>query len=212
MKPNGFHRLHALRMENDAHRYQMDEERPRFERIAGRHENGTAPRAVTAHQLFQTPPPIVSQMLTLARLRGGERILEPSSGLGRILDGLAGTNPGAVVAVEIAPQLTAELYAQNRPGVQILQRDFLNLDPADFPLFDRVVMNPPFTMRSDLRHINHALTFLRPGGILVALCLDTHHRERALRPLADEWHKLDAGSFRQEGTGVPVVMLKITQQ
>jgi SAM-dependent methyltransferase len=203
-----FHRLHALRQENDAHRYTMDAQRSRFERIANRHANGTAPRAVVAHQLFQTPPALVQRRLSLADLAPGLRVLEPSAGLGRILDGL---HEVQTVAVEISPTITAELYRQEREGVRILQRDFLALDPAELPLFDRVVMNPPFTMRADIRHISHALTFLRPGGVLVALAMDTPQREAALRPIAEEWHHIEPGTFRAEGTGVGCVLMKIRQ-
>lgn len=199
-------------MENQAHRFAMDEQRPRFERIAQRHDNGTAPRAVTAYQLFQTPAALVARMVQLAEILPGMRTLEPSAGLGRLVYGLtAVAGIGPIVAVEIAPQLTRELYIQGHPGVEILQRDFLAMDPGHFPLFDRVVMNPPFHMRADIRHINHALTFLRPGGVLVALALDTPQREEALRPIAEEWHHVEAGTFAQEGTRVPCVLMKIRQ-
>jgi predicted RNA methylase len=205
-----FNRLHGLRMENDEAGYRMDEMRPRFQALAQRHETGTAPRAVTAFQLFQTPPAIAAQLVAMIgreRLTGA--VLEPSAGLGRILDAIRPSVPVATVAVEVAPQIAAELYRQQREGVKLVQRDFLATTPAELGLFDAVVMNPPFHMRADIRHIEHARRFLKPGGRLAAICLDTHHREKALKPIASQWIKLDAGAFKNEGTNVATVMLTI---
>lgn len=207
MNAKDFNRLHALRMENDAAGYAMQEIKPRFDRMAGRHENGSAPRAVSSFNLFQTPKELAGRLVALVGDLDGKRVLEPSAGLGRLLDCLP-LNCQAV-AVEIAPQVAGELYKQNRPNVQILQRDFLTVEPFDAGLFDAVIMNPPFHMRADIRHIQHALTFLKKGGILAALCLDTPHRERALKPAAATWEKLDAGTFAKEGTRVPTVLLTI---
>lgn len=209
MKPsNGFHRLHALRMENDAAGYRMDDLRPRFERLANRDTNGTATRAVSAYQLFQTPPDLAARMVEAANFGPDVRLLEPSAGLGRLLDAVE-LLAAEVVAVEVAAACTAELYRQEREGVTILQRNFLDTTPAELGTFDAVLMNPPFHLRDDVRHILHARTFLRPGGTLCALCLDTHHREAALRPLAATWEKIPAGIFRSEGTKVATVLLTI---
>lgn len=205
MKPPDLSRLHNLRMENDAAGYAMEEMRPRFAALATRHEDGTAPQAIAAHQLFQTPAGLAAMIAAL--LPPSERILEPSAGLGRILDALPPCRE--VVAVELAPQCAEALYKQDRAGVTIRQGDFLAMTPATLGTFDAVAMNPPFTMRADIRHIRHALTFLRSGGTLAALCFDTPSREAALRPLCETWQKIPAGTFRAEGTEVPTVLLTI---
>lgn len=205
-----FHRLHTLRMENDAAKYAQEEMRGRFARLASRHEDGTAPRAVTAFNLFQTPPDLAARMAQLLEPAPGMKILEPSAGLGRLIDAIAAFNP-EVTAVEIAPQCARELYEQNRPRLRLKQADFLNLLRIDGQPFDGAIMNPPFHMRADIRHILHALTFLRPGGRLVALAMDTPHREEALKPLADVWEKIPAGAFKSEGTKIAAVMMRITK-
>lgn len=209
MNADAFNRLHTLRMENDAAGYAMEEQADRFARMAGRHENGTAPRAVVAPQLFQTPPEIARMVAEAAQISAGARILEPSAGLGRLLDALQPFHPGEVMAVEMSPACTAELYLQNRPGVTIKQRDFLTVQPADTGLFDRIVMNPPFTMRADIKHIQHARQFLKPGGILSAICFDTPHRETALQAIAASWVRLPANAFAKEGTRVNTILLTI---
>jgi len=134
-------------MENDAAGYAMEEMRPRFDRIAGRHGNGTAPVAVSAYQLFQTPVPIATHLAELLDLKSMPRpfrMLEPSAGLGRLLDALLPYDPAMVQAVEIATPLCAELYRQDRAKVNLHQRDFLTMTPGDTGFFDAVIMNPPF--------------------------------------------------------------------
>lgn len=215
-----FHRLHALRMQNDAKRQEMDAMAPRFERLRDRHTNGAAPRAVSAYQLFQTPATLAARMVELAEPAPGLSWLEPSAGLGRILRPILTTAPAEVHAVEIDTELSGELFREF-PTVTLSQRDFLELPPAregnaglivkhtPRPFYSRIVMNPPFHMRSDVRHVLHALKFLTSPGVLVGICLAGRHREEALRPLADHWEPIPAGAFRAEGTNVETVLFRI---
>lgn len=198
-------------MENDAARYAQEEMRGRFTRLESRHEEGTAPRAVTAFNLFQTPPDLAARMADLLEVEAKHTVLEPSAGLGRLIDAVKPYKPALVIAVEIAPQCASELYRQDRDGVRLRQADFLKQLRIENQPFDRVIMNPPFHMRSDIRHIQHALSFLRPGGVLVALAMDTHHREAALRPLSDHWEKIPAGAFKSEGTKIAAVLMRIVK-
>lgn len=209
MKNHAFNRLHDLREANDDHAALMDALRPRFDRMAQRHENGTAPRAVSAFQLFQTPQPVAAQLVAALELHRNKNVLEPSAGLGVLLDEIAKTGCWDVTAVEMAPECAGELYKQERPEVKIKQRDFLQCTPAELGLFDAVAMNPPFHMRADIRHIKHALTFLKPGGKLAALCFNTKHREAELRPLASSWEVLPAGTFGKAGTNIETVLLTL---
>lgn len=202
-----FNRLHELRMENDSVRYSMDDMRPRFERMRGRHENGSAPRAVSVHQLFQTPLEIAGRVVELADVRPGMRVLEPSAGLGRLVVPAMSCNPDSLVAIDVNTECVRALFEMDLDRVTILQRDFLGVSVGDIGLFDRVVMNPPFTMKSDIAHIQHARRFLKSDGRLVAICMDGHRREEELGPLCDHWEKLPSGSFKREGTNVPTVLL-----
>lgn len=217
MKPPDLSRLHALRMNNDAHRYEMQDNATRFATLAKRE----APRIVTAWQLFQTPADLAARMVELAEPSPHLHWLEPSAGLGRILRPIMATDPATVTACEIAPQCAAELYREF-PDTALIQRDFLDVRPPregnccilkDIPnrppFFNRIVMNPPFHMRADVRHILHAVQFLATGGVLVALAMATHHRETALRELCDHWEKLDGGTFASAGTRVETYLMRI---
>lgn len=221
MNPIDLSRLHALRMACGERGERMAAMRPRFEALRTRHEDGTAPRAVAAWQLFQTPPTLAARMVELANPAPGLSWLEPSAGLGRILTPIMATRPAAVHAVEIAADCARELF-QQFPEVTLSQRDFLAIDhPREggaglivkhTPLayYDRVVMNPPFHMRADIAHVLHARGFLHRGGVLVGLCMATHHRETALRDLCDHWEEVPAGTFRQSGTDVPCYLFRMT--
>jgi 16S rRNA G1207 methylase RsmC len=92
-------------------------------------------------------------------------------------------------------------------ATNLLQRDFLEVAPAG--TFDAVIMNPPFKMGRDIKHIMHALKFLTPGGLLISLCYDGSRQNKQLRPLCDRWNVLPSGTFKSEGTGASVVLLTI---
>jgi phospholipid N-methyltransferase len=205
-------KLARLRLARSAELLELAGERmaaqaPRFAKLASRHENGTAPQAVSSHQLFPTPPEIAWRMVSMAGIQPGHRVLEPSAGTGRLLVRMP--VDADVTAVEISPELQAVIY-QDFPGVKLKAGDFLARTCADLGgPFDRIVMNPPFTRGSDVRHILHARTLLARDGHLVALCYDGVEQNKRLRPIAKSWEVLPAGSFRSEGTGAGVVLLTL---
>ncbi|QHS60838.1 DNA methyltransferase family protein [Chitinophaga agri] len=117
---------------------------------------------------FPTPRPLVERMITIGELQANHYILDPSAGKGDILDVVRDKFNGeglSYYAVEINKDLTAILRDK---GYGVKESDFLQLKPAS-PLFDRILMNPPFENGKDADHVIHALTFLKPGGRLVAI-------------------------------------------
>ena len=206
-KGDALARLKAVCERNELARERMDEQRERFDRIAGRHENGTAPVAVSSFNLFPTPPAIAARMVELADIQPDDKVLEPSAGTGRILDALPAYCD--VVAVEISADIQPHLYARY-PRALLKCGDFLTRSVSDLGgPFDRVVMNPPFSRGEDVKHIRHAASMLKTGGLLVALCFDGVKQNKYLKPIATTWQQLEAGSFRSEGTGAGVVLLTI---
>jgi|GEM_PF-6547300 len=69
-----------------------------------------------------------------------------------------------------------------------------------------------FFAYADIKHITHALTFLKPGGRLVALCANGPRQYAALQPLADQWTPLPAGSFKSQGTNVNVTLAVFSRE
>jgi 16S rRNA G1207 methylase RsmC len=70
-------------------------------------------------------------------------------------------------------------------------------------------MNPPFANGQDIKHIEHALTLLKPGGRLVAICANGPRQQERLLPMATKWKELPAGSFSDSGTEVNAAILVI---
>ena len=168
-------------------------------------------KVIVTPQLFPTPPEIATKMVELAEIEDGQRILEPSAGTGNLIRAMGyAENYGKneVVAVEINYQLGQVLRLFE--DLEVHQTDFLTCN-GDYGTFDRVIMNPPFENGLDIKHINHALTFLRPGGRLVALCANGPRQRAAFMGMADYWEDLPEGSFKDQGTGVNVALMVINK-
>jgi predicted RNA methylase len=160
----------------------------------------------------------LAQIVVMAgKVRPGMRVLEPSAGQGAIA--LAAKDAGAeVLAIEIQERNCAVLREK---GFQFAcaTSDFLTINPkAPGMQFDAVLMNPPFAKRADVAHVLHALQFVKPGGILVAIMSAgiQFRREattRALRQIIDdqdgEIRALPPDSFKTAGTGVNTCLVTI---
>ncbi|MEM6852817.1 MAG: hypothetical protein AAF593_00225 [Planctomycetota bacterium] len=195
-------RLLHLRDQNDAAAETMRAERHRFHAI----RQGEPTRAVSSFNLFQTPQSIALAMAhTLAEhLPPSGRWLEPSAGLGRLVDAGMAVGLASPVMVESSTDCAAELYRSNYGG-RLLVRDFLQCSVADLGgRFDGVMMNPPFRRGTDIKHTLHALELLKPGGVLVGLCYAGTRQGEHLRPLCDAWEQLPPDSFKTEGTRASV--------
>jgi 16S rRNA G1207 methylase RsmC len=144
-------------------------------------------------------------MVELAEIEDGHRVLEPSAGTGNILRAINSIEADAeTVAVEINNQLFHTLLSLGMADVW--NGDFLQQN-GNLGKFDRILMNPPFANADDIKHIKHAITFLKPGGRLVAICAGGSRQEAQLMPICDSWEKLPEGTFKESGTGVNTVLL-----
>ena len=183
-----------------------------------------APKTTLAknYGFFPTPDAAVSELLGRADLyRRDEEdprltVLEPSAGTGNLARPMV--KGGAIVdCVEIHPERTIELAAE---GIyrRVMRGDFLHLRPDPENLYDRVVMNPPFDRERDIDHVMHALKFLKPDGLLVAIMsAGTEFRETRkstafrehIAKLNGDFRDLPAGSFSSVGTHCNTVILKV---
>jgi hypothetical protein len=99
---------------------------------------------------FPTPPEIIDRMLRLARIDSSHRVLDPSAGAGDLC--LAVRKLGAVVECF---EINSDLHqALTLLGFQPLDRDFLFATPR--PMYDRVLMNPPFSGDAYIDHVRAA--------------------------------------------------------
>lgn len=116
---------------------------------------------------FPTPRDLAAEVVELADIRAGHRVLEPSAGKGDLAAAVRAAAPSAdLVTVELQYEL-AELLRDK--GFTVAARDFLAETPASLGTFDRIVANPPFEDLGDIDHVRHMWSFLRPGGRIVSI-------------------------------------------
>jgi hypothetical protein len=164
---------------------------------------------VSAPQLFPTPAAVADEAVALACIPRGGRVLEPSAGTGAILDAIQRAHGGnvACTAVEINGQLGGRLVQRAATELTVIPGDFLECTVDQLGRFDAVIMNPPFANGIDVKHIEHALNFVLPGGVLVGICANGPRQEAAFRARASHWRPLPAGTF--DGTNVRAVLFVI---
>jgi len=166
---------------------------------------------------FPTPDEVVGAMICWACIRPGDKVLEPSAGKGNIVRAVSRLCK-SVTAVEIDHQHIADLKKIAGPLDEIIEGDFLQIEPK--PIFDRVVMNPPFADLTAPRHILHALKFLKPkGGRLVSICPASIEFRKTklfneLRSFVEDHDgdilPLKEGSFHESGTDVRTCIIGVS--
>lgn len=157
---------------------------------------------------FPTPSAVVNRLLELAKIEPGMNVLEPSAGRGSIALELSKVAAG-VDCVEIdSSNLAALSSAQSYRYIEI--GDFLAITPK--PIYDRVVMNPPFGKNAAPAHVLHALKFLKRGGRLVSVMpssvtFRTDALNKTIRSEAVGIDPLPDNSFAESGTNVNTVIV-----
>lgn len=151
-----------------------------------------------AHQFYPTPERLARIAVDLAEIGDGDRVLEPSAGMGGLADLLP---KDWTQCVEISPLHCKVLESK---GHRVECADFLAL-PANGRQVDRVVMNPPFSDGRWQAHTEHAASMLAPGGRLVAILPASAKTSGILADFDRQWHGPFDGEFA--GTSVSVVIL-----
>lgn len=182
-----------------------------------------------APQLFPTPTDLARRMVHLAKVSPSSRVLEPSAGTGRLIDAVTTEfwnemhiGPKYLTAVELSTVLCSRLYMKRMQltgatdeNFPIVQGDFLAQN-GNLGKFDVILMNPPFADGADIKHIEHAMKFLNPGGRLVAICADGPRQNDRLRPMVEAfgglWEPLPEGTFSEQGTNVRTVLISLTNE
>lgn len=187
----------------------------------------------TNFDFFPTPLPLAREVVRLAQLKPGMRVLEPSAGdgalckvmigelIGESVDG-SDCDPWDIFTYEIRDDLRQKLHdSTSVHPVDGEVHDFMAAKEYELPAFvpyDRIVMNPPFSKRQDVDHITEALRYLKPDGLLVAIMAAgiecrTDRKTAALRAVIAERGgsiiRNPEGSFKPSGTNVNTVTVTI---
>ncbi|MEL6107766.1 MAG: ArdC-like ssDNA-binding domain-containing protein [Planctomycetota bacterium] len=117
---------------------------------------------------FPTPSPLAARMVELAKVADGCEVLEPSAGMGHIAEAIVdditrrSLTGSTLITIERDRELCEWLEEEGHPTHCA---DILDVSGQ----VDRVVMNPPYEKRQDIKHVRHCFEMLKPGGRLVAL-------------------------------------------
>jgi type I restriction-modification system DNA methylase subunit len=158
---------------------------------------------------FETPEPIVRQLIDLAEIDPFHAVLEPSAGLGAIARCL----PGDSMLCEL-DQKRRNVLIKEFPGSVSACHDFLAMEMK----WDRIVANPPFGgAQRDVDHVRHMWDCLNLGGIVVSVMASgitfrDNRKTTELRELIEENGEiipLPERSFRESGTDVNTVIVRM---
>jgi hypothetical protein len=151
-------------------------------------------------QAFYTPMAVADIVAELADVRG-KYVLEPQAGGGALADACMKCGAKNVYCIEIDPIEADRLRTKT---FYTLTADFLSIETET--LYDRVVMNPPFTKGADIKHVNHARRFLKPHGRLIAILPDKEYTKIGPYKVLK---RLPAGAFRESGTMIATQVIQI---
>jgi predicted RNA methylase len=163
---------------------------------------------------FPTPPAIVQRLMEIAGVRAGMKVLEPEAGRGDIA--FACVDAGAIVDCYELMQSNFEFLVSSGRFNSVQHMDFLEAAPE--PVVDRIVMNPPFLKQADIRHVLHALRFLKPNGLLISVMSAgvtfrdnklTQDFRDLIRRRGGDIEALPEGAFKSSGTLVNTIIATI---
>lgn len=155
-------------------------------------------------QFYRTPTAVIERVLNNVHIKPGSLVLEPSCGDGAILDELVKRGMKAA-GIEVDAGRAQQSRAK---GHSVMIGNFLSVEPN--PVYDAVVMNPPFVGKHYVKHVEHALKFLKDGGQLITILPASAWYEHKL--LKGRWQDLPIASFRESGTNVSTGYLVIRKQ
>lgn len=117
------------------------------------------------YNFFETPSPIAAIMADyLDGLGFQARVIDPEAGMGSLLRAVTTINKQEYVLdyCELQEEFHPYLTAYNKVG-----DDFMAYQPG--PVYDAVIMNPPYKNNLAQVHTDHAWNCLKPGGMLITL-------------------------------------------
>lgn len=179
------------------------------------------------NQFFPTPYTVVKRMIILSGLKElsyclSPKVLEPSAGRGAILDAVRKQCKAKLFAVEPNED---NLYELQKKGYYMAEQktfeEWAEQNENQKNTFNYVLMNPPFSGSRDVLHTMLAYEFVKDGGVLVAvvsensLYYDNKHSKRFrdwLKEVNAYIEDVPYGSFKESGTTVDTVIIKIVKE
>ena len=131
---------------------------------------GVAVDEIKKFQSFYTPKDMADTLAFYGQVEG-KTVLEPSAGRGALVESCVRAGCRSIKCIDINPDCVEKLRRDGLHGV--VCADFLHWQPPP-QLFQRVVMNPPFSKKQDIAHVKKAITCLHADGVLAAIVQANH--------------------------------------
>ena len=178
-------------------------------------------------QAYFTPPDIARKMQEFADISDNDIVLDPSAGTGNLVNDL--TIPKERIFLVEPNAEFCELLRKNG-YMHVIQATFeealsMTVLPNNIP---KILMNPPFSKQTDLKHISLAYDLLAQGGTLVGILGRNSILQRGannekssiLESFIDKFNsskyhqiiKLEPGSFEVSGTICDTCMVVLEKE
>lgn len=166
-------------------------------------------------QFYRTPEKAVEKLVDSIYFNDGDVILEPSCGDGAILDGLRkGINKHRYEKIDF--DLYGVEFDYNRcmqareKGYNVFNANFLTF--TSNTKFDKIIMNPPFYGKHYFKHIKQAYGLLKDGGEIHCILPITAIDHGLINEYNHSITHLPVGSFRESGTNINTIIVKIVKK
>ncbi len=167
------------------------------------------------YQFYGTPDSLADYLVKESYLREDAKVLEPSAGHGAIIKAIHRAELDVIVDYcEVAPE--SQQVLDELTSVNFIGEDFLSLDLAG--KYDVIIANPPFTKGQDIDHVLKMYESLAPLGNLVSVMsrswlTSSSKKQTEFRTWLSaqnfEIEYIDAGEFKESGTSVASLFVKI---
>jgi len=167
-------------------------------------------------QFFPTPKKIAEEICEMANIDNQCDCLEPSAGTGNIAEVMKTYSPKSLTVIELDE--SNNRYLKDKYSLCIIGQDFLLWETKN--KYDRIVMNPPFSKKQDVKHILKAWELLKPKGILVSIlspspfyCNDKLSQD--FREFLDRNNAtvkdFSEGEFKESGTAIRTKCIRVVK-
>lgn len=183
--------------EGDAHLFDY----PPMEVVGQIVSTGEVPEA-RSYQFYPTPPEVAKAFVEWVGLSDSDLCYEPSAGTGNIAKHM----PLQTYCVEVD---RLRCMVLDKLGFEVKQADFLTLKPEGLHgLADAVLMNPPFAGKLWRDHFEHAMSFVREGGVVAAILPEgAKNQMKEVEGHTVEYTEVKRNLF--DGTSIGVVFAKV---
>jgi len=167
-------------------------------------------------QYYPTPSKLARELVELAEIKEDDNILEPSAGQGAIVDEILKEEYWRLTLIELDKKnvdILKEKYTEIKGWIFVW--DFLE-DSWDINMYNKILLNPPFSKNQDVKHILKAYSLLADWWRIVAIAASNilnkttklHEELKALNP---EQLEVEEWAFKDSWTMINTCILVINK-